>query len=206
MFCISFLALSTSLDPLNTHRLLADWMLYVTFQARWYCYNIDNIIFVVVVQSLRHVWLWPHGPQHTRLLCPLISHGACSNSCSLSQGYHLIMAPSAALFFLHSVFPSIWVFSVTWLFAWGGQSIGASASASVLSMNSQSSFPLGWTGLSSFCPRSFQESFPTPQFKSSSSLALSLLYGPTLTSIHDYWQNHSFDYTDLCWQSDAAAF
>ena len=51
-----------------------------------------------------------------------------------------------------------------------------------------------------------QESSPTPQFKSINSLALSLLNGPTLTSIHDYWKNHSFDYTDLCWQSDVSAF
>ena len=42
-----------------------------------------------------------------------------------------------------------------------------------------------------------QESSPTPQFKSINSSALSLLYGPTLTSIHDYWKNHSFDYIDL---------
>ena len=47
-----------------------------------------------------------------------------------------------------------------------------------------------------------QESSPTPQFKSINSSALSLLYGTTLTSIHDYWKNHSFDYTHLCWQSD----
>ena len=45
--------------------------------------------------------------------------------------------------------------------------------------------------------------FPALQFKSINSLALSLLYGPTLTSIHDYWKNHSFDYTDLCRQSKA---
>ena len=43
---------------------------------------------------------------------------------------------------------------------------------------------------------------PTPQFKSINSLVLSLLYGPTLTSIHDYWKNHSFDYMDPCWQSN----
>ena len=42
-------------------------------------------------------------------------------------------------------------------------------------------------------PRDFQESSPTPQFKSNNSLVLSFLYGPTLTSIHDYWKNHSFD-------------
>ena len=46
----------------------------------------------------------------------------------------------------------------------------------------------------------------TPQFKIINSLALSLLYGPTLKSIHDYWKNHSFDYSDLCQQSDVSAF
>ena len=47
---------------------------------------------------------------------------------------------------------------------------------------------------------------PTPQFRSINSSMLSLLYGPTLTSIHDYWKNHSFDYMDLCWPKNASAF
>ena len=51
-----------------------------------------------------------------------------------------------------------------------------------------------------------QESSPTPQFKSINSSVLSLLYDPTLTSIHDYCKNHSFDYTDLCQQRDISAF
>ena len=46
-------------------------------------------------------------------------------------------------------------------------------------------------------------SSPTPHFNSS---ALSLLYGPTLLSVHDYWKNHSFDYTDLSWQRDVSDF
>ena len=50
------------------------------------------------------------------------------------------------------------------------------------------------------------KSSPTPQFKSIDSSALSLLYGPTLTSVHGYWKNHNFDYMDLCWQSDIFAF
>ena len=50
------------------------------------------------------------------------------------------------------------------------------------------------------CPRDSQESSPTPQFKNVNSLALSFLYDPTFTSIHDYWKNHSFDKTDLCQQ------
>ena len=53
-------------------------------------------------------------------------------------------------------------------------------------------------------PRDSQESSPTPQFKSINSLVLSFLYSPTLTSIHDYWKNHSFDWTDLCWQSNVS--
>ena len=52
------------------------------------------------------------------------------------------------------------------------------------------------------CPRDSQESSEASEFKSVNSLALSLLYGPTLTSIHDYWKNHSFDFTDLCQQND----
>ena len=52
------------------------------------------------------------------------------------------------------------------------------------------------------CPSYFQEASPTPQFKSINSSALSFLYGPALTSVHDYWKNHSFDYRDLCLQSE----
>ena len=75
------------------------------------------------------------------------------------------------------------------LFALGGQSVGISASALVLPMNIQS----GLVG-SPCSPRDSQESSPTPQFKSISSSVLSFLYGPSLTSTHDYWKNHSFDY------------
>ena len=70
-------------------------------------------------------------------------------------------------------------------FASGGQSIGASASASVLPMNILDWFPLGLTGLTLLeRSKGFQESSPTPQFKNINSLVLSFLYGPTLTSIH----------------------
>ena len=67
------------------------------------------------------------------------------------------------------------------------------------------SFKIDW--FDHLSPGDFQESSPTSQFKSISSLALSLLYGPTLTSVCDYWKKkHSFDYMDLCWQSDVSAF
>ena len=55
-------------------------------------------------------------------------------------------------------------------------------------------------------PRDSQESSPTPQFKSINSSVLSFLCGPTLTSIHGYWVNHSFDEMDLCWKSNVSAF
>ena len=92
------------------------------------------------------------------------------------------------------------------LFASGGQSIGDLALASVLPINFQGLFPLRFTVGSPCCPRDSQESSPAPQFESINSLVLSLLYGSTITSVHDYWKNHSFDYTDLCQQSDVSAF
>ena len=73
-----------------------------------------------------------------------------------------------------------------------GQSIGASVLVSVIPMNIQGWFPLGLTHLIFHS----QESSPTPQFKTINSSVLNLLYGPTLTSIHGYWKNHSFDCMD----------
>ena len=87
-----------------------------------------------------------------------------------------------------SVFLSIKVFPMSQFFASGGPSIGVSASASVLPMNIQDSFPLGLTGLISLQARDSQESSPILQLKSINSLALSFLYTPTLTSVHDYWK------------------
>ena len=72
------------------------------------------------------------------------------------------------------------------LYTSGGQSFGISASASLLPMHIQSSIPLGLTGLTSLQSKGLSESFPEPQFKTINSLVLGLLYGPTLTSIHDY--------------------
>ena len=98
------------------------------------------------------------------------------------------------------------------LFQWvgsshsGGQSFGASTSASVLPMNIQGWFPLGLTNLIVLLPRDSQESSLVSQFKSINSSVLSVVYGPTLTSIHAYWENHSFDSPDLCQPSDVFAF
>ena len=66
------------------------------------------------------------------------------------------------------------------------------------------SFRMDWLDL--LAVQGTLKSSPTPQFKSINSSALSFLYSPTLTSIHDYYQNHSLDYSDLCWQSNVSAF
>ena len=138
--------------------------------------------------------LWPHGLQHTGLPCPSPTHGVYSNSCPLSQWCHPTISPSVVHFSSHlQSFPASGSFQMSQLFASGGQSIGVSASASVLPMNIQDWFLQDGLVGSPCSPRDSQESFPTPQVKSISSLVLSFLYGPTLTSIHDCWKNHSFD-------------
>ena len=151
--------------------------------------------------------LWPHGLQHTRLPCPSPTPGACSNSCPLSWWCHLTI-PSSVIPFSSCLqsFPASGSFAMSQGIILGGQSVGASASTSVLPMNIWDWFPIQLTGLISLQSKNSQESSPTPQFKSINSLVLSLLYGPTLTTIHDYWKNHSFDLTELCWQSKRLRF
>ena len=99
------------------------------------------------------------------------------------QPFHPVTSFSSCL----QSFPASGSFQVSWLFASGGQSIGASAS--VLPMNIQGWFPLELTGLISLQSSDCQESSPAPQFKNINSSALSLPYGSALTSVHDYWKN-----------------
>ena len=142
----------------------------------------------------------PHGLQQARLPCPSPTPEAYSVSCPSSQWCHPTISSSVGPFSsCVQSFPASGSFPMSRLFVSGGPSVGASASASVLPKNIQAWFPLRLTGLISFQSKRLSRVFsPTPQFKSINSLALSLLYGPTLTSIHDYWKNHSFDQMDLC--------
>ena len=96
----------------------------------------------VITKSLR-----PHGLQHTRLPCPSPTPRVYSNSCPLSWWCHPTISSSVALFsFCLQSFPASGSFPMSWLFTYGGQSIGVSASVSVLAMNIQDWFPLGLTG------------------------------------------------------------
>ena len=119
----------------------------------------------------------------------------------LMSSNHLILCHPLLL--LPSLFPASGSFLMSLLFTSDSQSIGASASASVLWVNIQGWFPLGLTDLSPCSPRDTQESSPASQCESIHYLVLSLLFGPTLTStLGDYWKIHSFDYMYLCWQND----
>ena len=143
----------------------------------------------VMSDSLR-----PHESQHARPPC-LSSTPRDTHSCPLSQWRHPTISSSVAPFSFHlQSFPASGSFPRNWLFTSGGLSIGVSASASVLPMTPQDWSPFGWTGWISLHARDSQQSSPTPQFKSINSLALSFLYSPTLTSIHDYWKNHRWTF------------
>ena len=91
--------------------------------------------------------LQPHGLQHGRLPCPSPTPGVCSNSCPLSRWCHPTSSSSVVPFSWLQSFPASGSFPMSQFLASGGQSIGASASASVLPMNIQDWFPLGFTSL-----------------------------------------------------------
>ena len=90
--------------------------------------------------------LWPHGLQSARSPCPSPPPRVYSGSCPLSQWCHPTISSSAIPFFHLQSFPASGSFPVSQFYASGGQSIGVSASTSVLQMNTQDWFPLGWTG------------------------------------------------------------
>ena len=150
--------------------------------------------------------LWLHNLQHTRLPCPSLSPWACSNSCLLSQWYHPTISSSVIPFSsCLQCFPASGSFPMSQFLSSGGQ---RSFSFSISPYNEYSgliSFRMDWLDLLAV-QGTLMSLLPTPQFKIIDFSVLSFLYSPTLTSIHDYWKNYSFDYTDLCWQSNVSDF
>ena len=149
----------------------------------------------VLSHSIISESLWPHAwTQKIRLPCPSSSPRVCSNSCPLRWWCHPTISSSVIPFSsCPQSFPASGSFLMVWLFT--------SGSCLVLELQLQhqsfqwifkTDFLYDWLICSLCSPRDSQESSPIPQFKSINSLALCLLYGPTLTSIHDYWKNHSF--------------
>ena len=149
--------------------------------------------------------LWLHGPQHSRLPCPSLSSRVCSDSSQLSRWCHPTNSCSVATFSsCPQSFPASGSFPTNQFLASSGQNIGASAS--VLPMNIQNWFPLGLTGWISLQPKGLSRVFSSTTVQKHWSSELSLFYGLILTSVHDYWKNHSFDYMDFSRQSKVSAF
>ena len=167
------------------------------------------LLFFISVQSLSRVGLFAI-PQTTAHQISL----AIINSQSLLKLMSIeLVIPSNHLILCHplllltSIFSSIRVFSnesvlhIKWPKYW-------SFSFTISPSNEYSgliSFKIDWLDLLAV-QETLKHLLQHHSLKASNLLALSLLYGPTLTSIHDYWKNYSFDYMDLCWQSDVLLF
>ena len=151
-------------------------------------------------------FMWPHGLQHTRPPCPSSTPRACSNSSPSSWWCHPTISSSVIPFSscLQS-FPASGSFQMSQFFASGGQSIRASASASVLPMNTQDQSPLGWTGWISLQYKGLSRVF------SNTTVQKHQFFGTQLSlwsnsHIHTWpWKNHSFGLMDHCQQSNVSA-
>ena len=161
----------------------------------------------LVVQSLSHVQLfaYPWTAAHQDFLSTVSQslHKLMSIELVMSSNHLILCRP---LLFPASIFPSIRVSSnelalcIRWPKYWSFSfSISSSKEYSGLI-----SFKIDWFDL--LAVKGLSRVFSNTTVQSINSSAFSLLYGTTLTSIHDYWQNHSFNYMDFCWQSDVSAF
>ena len=151
--------------------------------------------------------LGPHGLQHTKLPCPLPSPRACSNSCPSSWWCHTTISISVTPFSSHlqpfaaSVsFPKSLFFRIWWPKYW-------SFSFSIIpAMNIQDWFPLGLSSWISLQSKGVSRVFSNTTVQKHQFFGLSFLDTPILTWVDDYWKSHSFDYMDLCQQSNVSAF
>ena len=148
----------------------------------------------------------PHGLQDARLLCPSPTPRAYSNLChrvsdaiqlshpllspyptfNLSQHQNLFQLVSSSHQVARVLEFQLQHQSIQWVF--------------------RTDFLYDWLIWSLCSPKDSQGSSPTPQFKSTNSSAFSFLYGPTLKTIHDHWEDHGLDYMDLCQQRNVSAF
>ena len=145
--------------------------------------------------------LWLHEEQHARFPYPSPSPRVCSNACPLNQWCHQpshpLSPPSPQSLPASGSLPES-ALNTRWIRYF-------SFSYSISPVNAYSafiSFRIDWFDLL----KSFLLHHNSNTFFFFFFLVFSLHYGPTLTPIHDHWKNHSFDYTDLCWQSDVCAF
>ena len=142
------------------------WFWLSVRSEKFYCFLWDIFGCISSIQFSRSIMsdsLWPHALQHTRLPCPSPNPRACSNSCPLSWWCHPTISSSVVPFSSHlQSLPASGSFPMSQFFTSSGQSIGVSASASVLPMNIQDWFPLGWTGWISLQSKRLSKSSATP--------------------------------------------
>ena len=235
-FCFSLKCFPNVLSFLQNVQQALYWMTPADPWQQGRLRIVNKLHSVQFSRSVMSDSLRPHGPQQTRPPCPSPTPRVYSNSCPLSWWCHPTISSSVIpISSCLQSFPASGSFPMSQFFASGDQSIGVSASASVLPMNIQDWFPLGLTGWISLQSKGLsrvfsnttvqkhqfsdaQLSLPTPVFLpgesqgpgslaglpsmgshrvrhdwSDCSSSSSFLYSPTLTSIHDYWKNYSFD-------------
>ena len=142
--------------------------------------------------SVRSDSFWSHEPQHARPPCPSPAPGVCSNSFHRVGDAIQPSQPSVIPFCsCPQFFPTSVSFPMSQLFPSGGQSTGFSFSISPSNEHPRQISRMDWLDL--LAVQGVLKSSLTPQFKTINHLVLSFLYSPTLTSIHDYWKNHSLD-------------
>ena len=138
--------------------------------------------------------LRPHESQHARPPCPSPTPGVHSNSRPTSRWCHSAISSSVVPFSSYpQSLPASESFPMSQVFAWGGQSTGVSALASVLPMNTQGWSPSEWTGWISLQSKGLSRVFSNTTVQKHQFFTLSFLHSPTLTSLHDHWKNHSLD-------------
>ena len=137
--------------------------------------------------------LWPHGLEHARLPCPSPIPRAFSDSSPSSQCHPTISSSVVPFFSCLQSFPASGPFVVSQFFTSGGQNIRASPSASVLPISSSGliSFRMDWLEL--LAVQGTLKSLLQHHTSKASILHHNFLYNPTLTSIHDHWENHSLN-------------
>ena len=171
--------------------MLIIWFFKEIISISLYSY-VQHIFSMFIFRSVQ-LFGTPRTATHQASLSFTISW-SLSNSCPLSQWCHSTISSSVVpLSSCLQSSPASGSFLMSQLFTWGSLSIGASASASVLPVNIQDWFPLGVTGLISLLSKGLSRVFSNTTVQKHQFFRVQLLYGSTLTSIHDYWKNQSFD-------------
>ena len=172
---------------------------------RWGCISCS---YIVVVQFLSHVWLfdilWTAAHQASLSFTVSWSLLKLMSIESITLSNYLILCHPLIL--LPQSFPASGSFPVSWLFASDSQSIGVSASASVLPINTQDWFLWGLTGLIPLQSKGLSMVFFNTTVQKHQFFGAQLSLWSNSHILHDYWKNDIFDYMDLCEQSLASAF